>query len=140
MMEVTSPSAGPANGLPTTSGGGYQFDPLIILDHLAQVCEITLGATRKDLENVGSLLSKARVSETTQRVQRWADSQAALYIQKDHSSSSSLNGVLDESSMLIDRPSCILKLIFSYQVQLHTATLSRPTFLIPHPPYPPLLS
>jgi dynein heavy chain 1 len=101
MMELTSPSAGPANGLPITSGVGYQLDPSLVLDHLAQVCEITLGATRKDLENVGSLLSKARVSETTQRIQRWADSQAALYIQKDASSTGTLDGVLDETSTCV---------------------------------------
>ena len=98
-MEVTSPGMGSANGLPAAAGGGYQFDPVVVLAHLAQVCEITLGASRKDLENAGSLLSKARVSDTTQRVQRWAESQSALYIQKDNPSDVGLDGVLGEPGM-----------------------------------------
>jgi hypothetical protein len=99
MMEVTSPGGSPsANGLAAGAGGGYQIDPLLILDHLAQVCEITLGASKKELENVGSLLSKARVSDTTQRVQRWAESQAVLYLQKDIASGDVLDGPLDGTS------------------------------------------
>jgi dynein heavy chain 1 len=102
MMEVTSPGGSPsANGLAAGAGGGYQIDPLLILDHLTQVCEITLGASKKELENVGSLLSKARVSDTTQRVQRWAESQAVLYLQKDIASGDVLDGPLDGTSMYL---------------------------------------
>lgn len=99
MMEVTSPgSAGsPANGLP--ANGGYQIDPQKIINHLTQVCEVTLGATKRDLENAGSILSIAKVSDTTQRVQRWAESQEVLYIQKERPPGSELEAVLDESSM-----------------------------------------
>ncbi|KAH6676840.1 cytoplasmic dynein-like protein 1 heavy chain 1 [Halenospora varia] len=97
MMEVTSPGSPSTNGI-SAGGAGYQLDPQLVLDHLAQVCEITLGASRKDLENVGSLLSKARVSDTTQRVQRWAESQAVLYIQKEISAGDGLEGVIEECS------------------------------------------
>lgn len=97
-MEVTSPGSPSTNGI-SAGGAGYQLDPQLVLDHLAQVCEITLGASRKDLENVGSLLSKARVSDTTQRVQRWAESQAVLYIQKEISAGDGLEGVIEEGSM-----------------------------------------
>lgn len=104
MMEVTaaSPGSTATNGAPApTGGGGYQIDPQMIVDHLIQVCEITLGATQKDLENVGCLLSKARISETTIRVQHWAESQAqaALYIQKDLTSEDMLDVVFDRSGM-----------------------------------------
>lgn len=99
MMEVTSPGGSPsANGLAAGANGGYQIDPVLILDHLTQVCEITLGASKRELENVGSLLSKARVSDTTQRVQRWAESQAVLYLQKEISSGDVLDGPLDGAS------------------------------------------
>ncbi|KAG9237794.1 cytoplasmic dynein-like protein 1 heavy chain 1 [Amylocarpus encephaloides] len=98
MMEVTSPGTASANGLPASAGAGYQVDSQSILQHLAYVCEITLGASRSDLENVGSLLSKARISDTTLRVQRWAESLPVLYIQQEINPEDTLDGVLRESA------------------------------------------
>ena len=86
---------------PSTNGGGFPtIDPLVVVDHLASVLEITLGAARKDLENVGSLLSKARLAETVQRCQRFAtESQVALYVQKDIKAEDGLDGVIDAPSI-----------------------------------------
>jgi dynein heavy chain 1, cytosolic len=99
MMEsmVTSP-ASPSNGVAT--GGVFPtVDPEAILNHLAGILDITLGASRKDLEKPGSLLSKGRLADTTARVTRFAtESQVALYIQKDALSADGLDGVIDGSS------------------------------------------
>jgi dynein heavy chain 1 len=100
MMEslVTSPAASPS-----TNGGGFPpIDALVVVDYLASVLQITLGAARKDLENVGSLLSKARLAETVQRCQRFAtESQVALYVQKDIAAGDGFDGVMDASSIYL---------------------------------------
>lgn len=125
-MEVTAPggTSPSANGLAAGGNGGYQIDPLLILDHLTQVCEITLGASRKELENVGSLLSKAKVSDTTQRVQRWAESQAVLYLQKDIAASADvIDGPLDGTGMYFQAGTQRLGLMARYrfgQLQLQS--------------------
>ncbi|CAG8978577.1 hypothetical protein HYALB_00010542 [Hymenoscyphus albidus] len=126
MMEVTSPgSAGsPANGV--AANGGFQIDPQIILDHFTQVCEITLGATKSDLVNSGSLLSKAKVSDTTVRVQRWAESQDVLYIQKELSPGSELEAVLDESTPTSYSYSLATEITFSPSTIASIALLKRP--------------
>jgi dynein heavy chain 1, cytosolic len=132
MMEVTSPGGSPsANGLAAGASGGYQIDPLLILDHLTQVCEITLGASKKELENVGSLLSKARVSDTTQRVQRWAESQAVLYLQKDIASGDVLDGPLDGTSTYFQSRKQGAWADTYIQVLQVTTTVLQPTFPSP---------
>lgn len=78
-MSATNPTA---NGV--TSNGFTTIDPVLVVEHLAAVLEITLGATRRELESIGSLLSKARYFDTVQRCTRFAtESQVALYVQKD---------------------------------------------------------
>ncbi|PHH83521.1 hypothetical protein CDD83_2976 [Cordyceps sp. RAO-2017] len=89
-MEVSSsPAQTPAaNGvappaLPTV-------EPERVVDHLAAVCQIALGASRHDLEQPGNLLHKSRHAETVSRCTRFAgDAQNVLYIQKDVVPSSS---------------------------------------------------
>jgi dynein heavy chain 1, cytosolic len=82
-MEVTSPTGPATNGLATTAFP--TIDPNLVVEYLASVLQSTLGASRQDLENVGSLLSKSRYTDTVQRCTRFAtESQAALYVQKDH--------------------------------------------------------
>ncbi|RDL39863.1 p-loop containing nucleoside triphosphate hydrolase [Venustampulla echinocandica] len=130
-MEVTATSPGSTgtNGVPAPAGGGgYQIDPQMIVSHLTQVCEITLGASQKDLENVGSLLSKARISDTTIRVQRWAESQAqaALYIQKDFTSEDKLDAVFDGSSPTIYNYTLATELSPSSSTVASIALLKRP--------------
>ena len=94
---VTSP-ASPSNGVAT--GGFSTIDPEVILNHLAGILDITLGASRRDLETAGSMLSKGRLADTTARVTRFAtESQVSLYIQKDLQPSEKLDGVTDELGM-----------------------------------------
>jgi dynein heavy chain 1 len=102
MMEslITSPASSSANGLATAAFP--TIDPNLVVKHLASVLEITLGASRRELENVGSLLSKSKYSETVQRCTRFAtESQVALYVQKDISTDDALEGPIDAPSILI---------------------------------------
>ena len=81
-MEVATPGQG-VNGHPPPSSASAIIDPEIVVRHLVDLLEITLGATRDDLERKGSLLSEARKSDTVQRCTRYAsESQVALYVQK----------------------------------------------------------
>ncbi len=79
---AVSPASPSPNGV--TSNSFPTINPLLVVEHLVAVLEITLGATRRELENIGSLLSKARYSDTVQRCTRFAtESQVALYVRKD---------------------------------------------------------
>jgi dynein heavy chain 1 len=95
---VTSPASPSTNGL--ASGAFPTIDSSVVVEYLASVLEITLGAKRKDLESAGSLLAKARYSETVQRCTRFAtESQVALYVQKDIAAGDGLNGDVDASGI-----------------------------------------
>ena len=88
-MEVVSPGA---NRAPVTNSF-TSIDPSLVLQHLTHVLEVTLGATRVDLESPGSLLSKTRRSDNLQRCTRFAsESQVALYVQKDLLPADQANG------------------------------------------------
>jgi dynein heavy chain 1 len=79
---VSSPVSPSTNGVATSHF--TTVDPTLVVEHLAKLIEANLGATRKELESIGSLLSKSRYSETVQRCARFAsESQVALYVQKD---------------------------------------------------------
>ena len=74
------------------------INPQTVVEHLIDVLLVTLGALKKDLESVGSLLSKSKYSETVQRCSRFAsESQVALYAQKDIAASDQVNGTEDDS-------------------------------------------
>ena len=109
MMEslVNSPggSSSPStNGL--AAGTFPTVDPNVIVEYLASVLETTLGASRKDLERNGSLLSKSQFSDTVQRCTRFAtESQLVLYVQK-HITSLQEGDVLDGISEDQSMPSC----------------------------------
>ena len=80
-MEVLSP--GTPNGLASLDSSS-STDPLVVLEHLSEVLQITLGAVRRDLESLGSLLSKSKQVDSLQRSARFAsESQVALYAQED---------------------------------------------------------
>ncbi|KAF5247463.1 hypothetical protein FAUST_700 [Fusarium austroamericanum] len=101
-MEVTSPAVlspgASANGV-TSPPTFPTVEPERVVEHLASVCEVALGATRDELEQVGSLLHKARYSETVSRCTRFAnDTQNVLYIQKDFASSSAVEPGTDPSA------------------------------------------
>jgi len=99
MSLVTSPASPSGNGTNGIATGAFPtIEPTLVVEYLASVLEITLGATRPDLENAGSLLSKSRYSDTVQRCTRFAtESQSALYVQKDVISKDE-DGIADGSS------------------------------------------
>ncbi|TVY72993.1 Dynein heavy chain [Fusarium oxysporum f. sp. cubense] len=118
-MEVTSPAVpspgASANGV-TSSPTFPTIEPERVVEHLASVCEVALGATRDELEQVGSLLHKSRYSETISRCTRFAsDTQNVLYIQKDFANSSAVEPGADPSSPV------------SYNYTLSTEISSSPT-------------
>ena len=79
---VSSPLSPSTNGAPTSHF--TTVDPTLVVEHLAKLIEANLGATRRELENIGSLLSKSRYSDTLSRCTRFAtETQVALYVQKD---------------------------------------------------------
>ncbi|KAL3439245.1 dynein heavy chain, cytoplasmic [Aspergillus tetrazonus] len=93
-MEVAS--SGVPDGAPTAISQGPLVDADAVVEYLADVLRVTLGALRSELENTGSLLSKTKYSETAQRCLRFAsESQVALYVQKDLVASDHTNGTAD---------------------------------------------
>jgi dynein heavy chain 1 len=90
-MEVLSPGA--TNGqVPSTLIA--TVDPNLVVEYIIELLETTLGASIRDLEASGSLLSKAKKSDTIQRCARWAsETQVVLYVQKDVSTTEQTNGV-----------------------------------------------
>ncbi|KIW34320.1 uncharacterized protein PV07_01105 [Cladophialophora immunda] len=81
-MDVLSTST--PNGDPGPTTVLEPVDPLEVLEHIANLIETTLGAARRELEAVGSLLSKASRPESINKCARFAvDTQITLYAQKD---------------------------------------------------------
>ncbi|OXV07592.1 hypothetical protein Egran_04643, partial [Elaphomyces granulatus] len=98
-MEVTSP--GLPNGL-AVPNPVPTADPNSVVQYLRDALQVTLGASRRDLESPGSLLSKTKYSETVQRCTRFAsESQIALYVQKDMLSPDQPKGAEDEESRYV---------------------------------------
>ena len=59
-------------------------DPFAVLEHISTLLQSALGAAKKELEAIGSLLSTTKYTETLNRCTRFAsESQVALYGQKD---------------------------------------------------------
>ncbi|ETS83032.1 Dynein heavy chain [Pestalotiopsis fici W106-1] len=88
MMETVGSPLGAqdpmANGVSSPPSPLASIDPSKLVEHLAAVVTIALGATREDLERDGNLLSPGNRTDTLQRCARFAsDSQVALYIQKE---------------------------------------------------------
>ncbi|MCJ1268673.1 hypothetical protein MMC22_008561 [Lobaria immixta] len=80
-MEVVSPGA---NGHSSSSVLSTAIDPGLVVQHLVDLLEITLGASTEDLESHGSLLSESKRHDTVQRCTRFAsEPQVALYVLKD---------------------------------------------------------
>ncbi len=90
-MEVASPGQG-ANGHVPASTAAI-IDPELVVGHLVDILEITLGAHEEELKSEGSLLSEAKRNDTVQRCTRFAsESQVALYIQKTAAATKGSNG------------------------------------------------
>lgn len=82
-MEIITPGQG-ANGGVTPPSHPTTIDSGLLIQHLISLLEITLGASKEDLEGKGNLLSDAKRGDTVQRCLRFAsEAQVALYVQKD---------------------------------------------------------
>lgn len=80
-MEVASTEV--SNGVPAPPQASF-VDPAAVIQYLAEVLQVTLGALKTELESTGSLLSPAKYNDTVQRCMRFAsEAQVALYVQKD---------------------------------------------------------
>ena len=89
-MEVVSPGA---NGHVQSSTTPGAIDPDAVIRHLADLLEVTIGASREDLERHGSMLSVGKRNDTIQRCTRFAtEPQVALYVQKTTRESQQING------------------------------------------------
>ena len=80
-MEVLSPAVPNGSGpVPTPEAA----DPLAVLEHIVNLIETSLGAARRELEAIGSLLSKSQHAESLEKCAQFAaDSHVAIYAQKD---------------------------------------------------------
>ncbi|KAH6659609.1 dynein heavy chain [Truncatella angustata] len=111
MMETAASPLGhqepTANGISPSSL--VMIDPDKVVQHLAAIVTIALGASRQDLEREGNLLSTENYADTVQRCTRFAsDSQVALYIQKEIVSSLDLD--------LADGPLDNVPVLYSYTI------------------------
>lgn len=102
-MEVSPPAvptpAAATNGASSSVSAFPTIEPERVVEHLAAVCQVALGATQEELEQPGNLLHKSRYSETVSRCTRFAnDTQNVLYIQKDMAHSTVVEGGSDPSS------------------------------------------
>ena len=80
-MEVLPPAAPNGDG---HLSAPESADPLAVLEHIANLIETALGAARKELEAVGSLLSKNKHVESLEKCAQFAaDTHVAIYAQKD---------------------------------------------------------
>ena len=80
-MEVASPGV---NGHALSSSAPTPIDSDLVLRHLVDLLEVTLGASTEDLERPASLLCESKRQDTIQRCTRFAsESQVALYVQQD---------------------------------------------------------
>lgn len=134
------------NAVNSVNGGSplVTMDAARVVEHLAQLLEAALGATREELEAPGSLLSTGRYSDTLQRCTRFAnDALVSMYIQKDIPATPPLENGDTESSMAIPFPP--LAETVSFGQTMLTASLqnhcSIPTPLPPicshlRPPWP----
>lgn len=87
---------------PNTNGGDtFAIDSTVIVDFVARLVQVTLGATREELEKAGSLFSPDLKSHTLQKCSRFAlENQVALYVTKDLASSGGLDGISGTSGRL----------------------------------------
>ncbi|KAF2719116.1 hypothetical protein K431DRAFT_286998 [Polychaeton citri CBS 116435] len=76
---------GVANGTPTAPAPPIPaVDPQTIIDYLARVLEVILGASEQELHNEGSLLHSDTLDDTLQRCLRFAsEGSEAIYVLKD---------------------------------------------------------
>lgn len=89
-MDVVSPGLNGHVPSPDPDGG---FHSATLVQHLADLVEVTLGASTDDLERPGSLLSSTERSDTFRRCTRFAsESLVAIYVQKNLADVEQVNG------------------------------------------------
>lgn len=91
---------GPESRSPSgpNSKDAFSADPEMILQYIAKVLRILLGAEQEDLENFGSLLSEGLRPHTLQLCSRFAlENHPAIYVMKELLTSTVLDGVIDLS-------------------------------------------
>lgn len=97
---MENPDNTPGAGIPTGSNGieNISPNPMLIARHISRVLEVILGADRRDLENVGSLLSLDSQQYTEQICARFAlENQLAIFVMKELISSTAVDGVTGTS-------------------------------------------
>ena len=96
-MEVLSPEV---NGHGPYGSPNPAADSGLVVPYLSDLLEVTLGASRQDLEESGSLLGPAYYNDTLQRCTRFAsEPQVALYVRKDYVKAESSNGHIETSGL-----------------------------------------
>lgn len=79
MAELDDLEPLPVNG----SSGAHHLDSNTLVDYLSRLLDVTLGASRNELEAQGSLLSHEHISHTIKTCTRFlSEAQVALYAQK----------------------------------------------------------
>ncbi|KAF2672450.1 cytoplasmic dynein-like protein 1 heavy chain 1 [Microthyrium microscopicum] len=99
-------AVGEVNGNGVSTQIAQDIDPQILIDHLALLLQVTLGATSEELQHTDSLLGSSRREDTLKACARFAQEAKAtsIYIQKLRRSSS----ISDEEDEAED--------VFSYQL------------------------
>ncbi|POS87247.1 cytoplasmic dynein-like protein 1 heavy chain 1 [Erysiphe pulchra] len=93
---VIGPGSSSPNG--PNSKDAFSADPMLILEYIANILRILLGAEQEDLESFGSLLSEDLRQHTLQLCSRFAhENHPAIYVMKEVSTSTVLDGVIDLS-------------------------------------------
>jgi dynein heavy chain 1, cytosolic len=95
-MDVATLSAVNGNGPSPTIEAA---NPDLVLEHIVNLIELSLGAVRPELKAIGSLLSDTRYAESLEKVSQFAaGSGVAIYAQKDRREDL-VNGHADTPSM-----------------------------------------
>ncbi|KAL2044341.1 hypothetical protein N7G274_003046 [Stereocaulon virgatum] len=140
-MEVASPGQGAANRHTPPPPAPASIDPELVVRHLVDLLEITLGASTEDLKRKGSLLSEARKSDTIQRCTQFAsESQRALYVQKTIVTTELPNGTVNGHVSLDHTPHYLYSLpteiSCSSTIVASIALIKRPQPIDPRIPLP----
>lgn len=120
---------GPESRSPSgpNSKDAFSADPEMILQYIAKVLRILLGAEQEDLENFGSLLSEGLRPHTLQLCSRFAlENHPAIYVMKELLTSTVLDGVIDLSHSTHYKYNLASSISFSSSTVASLAILKRP--------------
>lgn len=128
---------GQVSSSPTGSSGKDVFstDPIIILEYVANVLRILLGAEQQDLENNESLLSQELRPQTLQVCSRFAqENYPAIYVMKELLSSPVFDGAIDLSHSIHYKYILATSVSFTPSTVASLAILKRPYPIDPSQP------